>query len=107
MGSHILYFVFDLIKCMINSMAMQPFMALSDPTRRQIVELLGRGELPAGAITQRFAMSAPAISQHLKALKAARLVRSRADGQRRIYSLDPEGLGEIDTWLADVRRYWT
>ena len=86
---------------------MQSFTALSDPTRRRIVELLGHGEQPAGAITARFDMSAPAISQHLKALKAARLVRSRVDGQRRIYSLDPEGLEEIDTWLADVRRYWT
>jgi DNA-binding transcriptional ArsR family regulator len=86
---------------------MEPFAALSDPTRRQIIELLGRGEQPAGAITRRFSLSAPAISQHLKALKAARLVRSRVDGQRRIYSLDPNGFGEIEGWMARVRRYWT
>jgi DNA-binding transcriptional ArsR family regulator len=82
------------------------FAALADPTRRGILELLGRGEHAAGAITDRFTVSAPAISQHLKVLREARLVRVRADGQRRIYSLDPEGLAEIDAWLQQVRRFW-
>ena len=53
---------------------MESFMALADPTRRRIVEMLGDGELSAGDIARRFEVSAPAISQHLKALKAARLV---------------------------------
>lgn len=82
------------------------FTALADPTRRRIVEMLGGGELSAGEITRRFDVSAPAISQHLKALKAARLVRVRVDAQRRIYTLDPDGLAEIDAWLAQVRRFW-
>lgn len=82
------------------------FTALADPTRRRIVEMLGGGELSAGEITRRFNVSAPAISQHLKALKAARLVRVRVDAQRRIYTLDPDGLAEIDAWLAQVRRFW-
>lgn len=85
---------------------MESFMALADPTRRRIVEMLGDGELSAGDIARRFEVSAPAISQHLKALKAARLVSVRIDAQRRIYSLDPEGLQAIDAWLARVRRFW-
>lgn len=86
---------------------MDSFIALSDPTRRRIVELLGEGERPAGAIVAAFAMSAPAISQHLKVLKESRLVRVRVDGQRRIYSLDPDGLDEMEGWIARVRRFWT
>jgi DNA-binding transcriptional ArsR family regulator len=82
------------------------FTALADPTRRRIVEMLSGGELSAGEITSRFDVSAPAISQHLKTLKAARLVRVRVDAQRRIYTLDPEGLAEVDAWLAQVRRFW-
>ena len=71
---------------------MDAFAALSDPTRRSILELLGAGEQAAGAIGERFAMTPPAISQHLKVLREARLVRVRAEGQRRLYSLDADGL---------------
>ncbi|HEY4345923.1 MAG TPA: metalloregulator ArsR/SmtB family transcription factor [Parvibaculum sp.] len=82
------------------------FAALADPTRRRIIEMLSGGELSAGEITRRFDASAPAISQHLKTLKAARLVRVRIDAQRRIYTIDPDGLAEVDAWLAQVRRFW-
>jgi DNA-binding transcriptional ArsR family regulator len=82
------------------------FTALADPTRRQIVEMLAAGERTAGDIARQFDVSAPAISQHLKVLRHARLVRVRADAQRRIYTLDAEGIGEIDTWLRDIRRFW-
>ncbi|MFN4164526.1 MAG: ArsR/SmtB family transcription factor [Ferrovibrio sp.] len=85
---------------------MEHFTALADPTRRQIVELLGRGERAAGEIAEGFAISAPAVSQHLKVLREAGLVRVRVDGQRRIYELNPEGLAEIDAWLDRVRRFW-
>ena len=85
---------------------MQAFAALSDPTRRQIVEMLSEGELSAGEISRRFAMTPPAVSQHLKTLKAAHLVRVRIDAQRRIYALDPEGLAQLDAWLQRVRRFW-
>ena len=85
---------------------MDSLTALGDPTRRQIVEMLGRGERASGEIAEQFDMSAPAISQHLKVLKEARLVQVRVDGQRRIYSLDPEGLQQVDAWLAEVRRFW-
>jgi DNA-binding transcriptional ArsR family regulator len=85
---------------------MSSLTALGDPTRRRIVELLSQGERAAGEIVERFDVSAPAISQHLKVLRAARLVRMRIEGQRRIYSLDPAGLDEIDAWLSEVRRFW-
>lgn len=63
--------------------------ALADPTRRRIIELLASGERASGEIAERFAISAPAVSQHLKTLKQAGLVRSRVEAQRRIYELDP------------------
>lgn len=82
-------------------------MALADPTRRQIVEMLGRGALASGEIAERFDISAPAVSQHLKVLREARLVDVRVDAQRRIYTLNPLGLSEIDDWLARVKRFWS
>jgi DNA-binding transcriptional ArsR family regulator len=85
---------------------MLAFTALADPTRRQIVEMLAGGERTAGDIASQFDVSAPAISQHLKVLREARLVRVRAEAQRRIYTLDAEGIGEIDAWLSDIRRFW-
>lgn len=85
---------------------MEMFTALADPTRRRIVELLARGECPAGRIVEAFDMSGPAISQHLKVLREAALVQVRVDGQRRIYALDPAGLARMDDWLKSVRRFW-
>lgn len=86
---------------------MHSFTALADPTRRRIVELLSRGERSAGDIVNEFDLSAPAISQHLKVLREARLVQMRIDAQRRIYQLDPAGLGEMDAWLREVRSFWS
>lgn len=87
---------------------MQIFAALADPTRLHIVELLARqGELPVSRITNRFRMSAPAISQHLKVLREARLVRVEARAQQRFYSLDPAGVGEMERWVAALHRQWT
>ena len=80
------------------------FQALADATRRRIVELLARNELSAGEIAGRFEVSAAAISQHLKLLKEARLVKMRVEAQKRIYALDPEGLYALDGWLANIRR---
>ena len=85
---------------------MTGFEALAEPTRRRIVELLAAGERSAGEIVAEFEVSAPAISQHLKALREAGLVQVRADAQRRIYALDPAGLAEIGGWLERVRRFW-
>lgn len=85
---------------------MPAFGALADPTRRHILELLSRGERSAGEIAAEFAVSGPAISQHLKRLREASLVRVRVEAQRRIYALDPAGLGELESWLGQVRRFW-
>jgi DNA-binding transcriptional ArsR family regulator len=86
---------------------MLAFTALADPTRRQIVEMLADGERSAGDIARHFEVSGPAISQHLKVLRQAHLVRVRADAQRRIYALDAAGIGEIDAWLGTIRRFWS
>ena len=83
------------------------FMALSDPTRRRIVEMLATRELRAGEIARRFDMTAPAVSQHLKLLREAGLVQVRRDAQRRIYAIDPAGLAEMDVWLGRFRRFWS
>jgi DNA-binding transcriptional ArsR family regulator len=85
---------------------MQGFSALADPVRARIVEMLASRDLPAGDIASRFAVSRPAVSRHLSVLLKARLVRVRGEAQRRIYSLDPEGLVEIDHWVAEQRAVW-
>lgn len=85
---------------------MEPFAALADPTRRRIVELLAEREYPAGELARRFDMTPPAVSQHLRTLRDAGLVRVRRDAQRRIYTLDPTGLAELDAWIGRYRRFW-
>src|SRR5919107_168359 len=80
--------------------------ALADPTRRALVALLADGELAAGELAERFPVSRPAISRHLRVLREAGLVRSRSDGKRRLYALDPRPLREIDAWLARYRDLW-
>src|SRR4051812_42371121 len=86
---------------------MLTFEALSDPTRRRIVELLAQREHSAGEIGAHFTMSGPAISQHLKVLRTANLVVARVDAQRRIYALNLAGLAEIDAWLMQIRGFWS
>jgi DNA-binding transcriptional ArsR family regulator len=85
---------------------MQPFAALADPTRRSIVEMLAQGSLTAGDIAGRFTISAPAISQHLKTLRNARLVKVRAQAQQRFYELDSRGLAELQHWLHSIQAFW-
>ena len=80
--------------------------ALADPTRQRIVALLANGALSSGDIAGRFDLSPPAISQHLKTLKAVHLVTVRADKQKRIYSLDPKGVQEVSDWVARVQAFW-
>ena len=85
---------------------MTALQALSDPTRQRIVEMLASGALSSGEIAGRFSLSPPAISQHLKALKAAKLVTVRAERQKRIYALDPQGVGEISDWVDRIKAFW-
>jgi DNA-binding transcriptional ArsR family regulator len=79
---------------------MDAFEALADPTRRRILEMLSERELSAGEIARRFDMTPPAVSQHLKILRNADLVRVRNDAQRRMYALEPHGLAEFEQWLS-------
>ena len=86
---------------------MKALEALAEPTRRRIVELLAEGEQSAGAIASHFQTSRPGISRHLRVLREHGLVRTRSDGQRRLYSLDPAPLAELDEWLERYRCFWT
>jgi DNA-binding transcriptional ArsR family regulator len=85
---------------------MRALEALADPTRRHIVELLAERERDAGEIASHFDVSRPAVSRHLRVLREHGLVRARSEAQRRIYSLDPAPLEEIDAWLARYRSFW-
>jgi DNA-binding transcriptional ArsR family regulator len=86
---------------------MLAFAALADPTRQRIVEMLAGRELGAGEIARRFDMTPPAVSQHLRLLRESGIIAVRRDKQRRIYTLDPHGLAEIDAWLSRFRRFWS
>jgi DNA-binding transcriptional ArsR family regulator len=83
------------------------FAALADPTRRRVLETLRAGERSAGEIERTLGAPQPMVSKHLKALRLAGLVRMRKDAQRRLYSLDPEPLAQLDAWLAPYRRFWS
>ena len=85
---------------------MSPFEALAEPNRRRILDLLREGERPAGDLVDALAISQPGVSKHLKLLREAGLVSVRADGQRRLYRMEPAGLSELETWLAPYRRFW-
>lgn len=85
---------------------MNPFVALADPTRRQIFEIIARGETSAGDIVRQFTFKAPTISQHLKVLRQAGLVQVRAAGQRRMYAVDAQGLERMQLWLDRMRAQW-
>jgi DNA-binding transcriptional ArsR family regulator len=78
--------------------------ALADPTRRAVFESLRHGPSSVGTIAAGLPVSRPAVSQHLKALKQAGLVNDRPDGTRRVYYIDPHGLGELRRWLD---QFWT
>jgi DNA-binding transcriptional ArsR family regulator len=80
------------------------WLALADGTRRAIVERLLHGPLAVGELARGLPVSRPAVSQHLKVLKSAGLVRDQAEGTRRVYQLDPNG---FETLRADLDRFWT
>ena len=86
---------------------MDTFIALADPTRRQIIESLAAGETSFGELADKFEMSRPAVSQHLKVLRDAGIVTARADAQRRIYRLSDNSLDEVEAWIGKVREFWT
>jgi DNA-binding transcriptional ArsR family regulator len=87
------------------------FDVLGDPVRRRILELLAGGEQPSGAVTEvirrEFGISQPAVSQHLRVLRENGFASVRAEGTRRLYSVDSTALQEVDVWLEPFRRFWT
>lgn len=83
------------------------FHALADPSRRAIFESLTRGEAAVKDLTARFAISQPAVSQHLAALKGAGLVTNRRDGRCVYYRVEPQGLKPLVDWIAHYRAFWT
>jgi DNA-binding transcriptional ArsR family regulator len=87
------------------------FEVLGDPVRRRILELIADGELSSGdvcaAIQQEFGISQPAVSQHLRVLRDAGFATVRPAGTRRMYSVSPEPLRDVDAWLDRFRRFWT
>jgi len=82
---------------------MRVLAALSDPVRREIVELLAAGEVGAGEIAARFPVTRPAISRHLRVLREAGLVTSEVRAQHRVYRLEREPLAQLDVWLERFR----
>jgi len=78
--------------------------SLSDPTRRRVFEKLRSGPQSVGVLARGLPVTRPAVSQHLKVLKDAGLVGDRSEGARRVYYIDPQGLGELRRWLD---QFWT
>ncbi|MGE8719864.1 ArsR/SmtB family transcription factor [Leptospira terpstrae] len=86
---------------------MNAFAAIADETRRDIVRLVAKnGELTSTEISQNFQMSPPAISQHLKVLKEAKVLHMKKEAQKRIYSLDQTGMKELEDWMIEIRNLW-
>ena len=81
---------------------MEVFEAIAQPKRREILRLLASGELSAGELASHFAVTQPAVSQHLKVLRESGLVSERRDGTRRLYSFRPQGLTDLHSFLAGV-----
>jgi DNA-binding transcriptional ArsR family regulator len=86
---------------------MDTFSALAEPTRRNILELLANsGQLSATDIYQKFTVSPPAISQHLKVLREANLVHMEKRAQQRLYQINPESVREIEGWIKQLTKRW-
>src|SRR6185369_16414530 len=87
---------------------MDVFEAVAEPTRRAVLDLLARRERSAGELVEAFpALTQPAVSRHLRILRESQLVDVRPDGTRRVYSLRPAALVELDRWLETYRRFWS
>ena len=83
------------------------FTALADPTRRAILERLVQGSATVGELAEPFAISAPAISRHIKVLEQAKLIRREVEAQKRRCHLRPETLKQVSEWVETYRRFWT
>lgn len=88
-------------------MATTTWSALADPRRRELLEILREGPRPVGELVARVGLSQPGTSKHLRVLRDAGLVSSRAEGQLRVYELESSPLRQLDAWLEPYRRYWS
>ena len=90
---------------------MHAFDVLGDPVRRRILELLTDGERTSGSVVEvigeEFGISQPAVSQHLRVLRENGFATVRPHGTRRLYSVDPTGMRQVDAWLEQFRGFWT
>ena len=91
----------------MQQMEATTFAVLAEPNRRRILDLLRDGERPVGELVDALAVSQPAVSKHLRVLRDAGVVESRVEAQRRVYSIRPEPLQQIDAWLAPYRAMWS
>jgi DNA-binding transcriptional ArsR family regulator len=82
------------------------FTALADPTRRAILARLAQGSATVGELAEPFAISAPAVSRHLKVLEQARLIRREIEAQKRRCHLRPEALKQLAEWMETYREFW-
>jgi DNA-binding transcriptional ArsR family regulator len=83
------------------------FEIIAEPNRRAILSLLASSEQSVGEIERQLQMAQPSVSKHLRVLRDAGFVESRVEAQRRVYRIRPEPLAEVDTWLAQFRRFWS
>lgn len=87
---------------------MDVFTAIAEPTRRQILEMLAsRGQMSSSDISQKFSVSASAISQHLKVLREAKLVVVEKRAQQRLYALNPKAMLELERWTQQMKHIWS
>ena len=87
--------------------ASQVFVAISDPTRRELLDLLAEREYAVNDLVSRFEVSQPAVSHHLRILREAGLVKKRQAGRQRLYRLEARPLREVYDWVAHYERFWT
>ena len=83
------------------------FAILAEPNRRALLSLLAASEKSVGELERELGLSQPSVSKHLRVLREAGFVESRIEAQRRVYRLRPEPLMEVDSWLAQFRRFWS
>ena len=83
------------------------FNAVAEPRRRQILDVLARGERPVNDLVGLLGLAQPQVSKHLRVLREVGLVNARNDGRRRVYRLDPEALVPIHDWVTELERTWT
>jgi DNA-binding transcriptional ArsR family regulator len=83
------------------------FQAIADPTRREVLRLLAKREMPISSITLHFPISRTAVVKHLHILSEAKLVSSRKEGREKLYSLQPEPLKEVQEWLYYYEQFWS